>query len=122
MPNVSIIFHLKTEDALEQMRLECLELLGAGANRQTPKIVEETFALCNTPPQNGYVRIVATPEFAQMLQTVKEQGYESPFGELVLIEWNGQTEFVTAEYDDPVLGHVRELLGYMAELPIVPAD
>ena len=119
MPNVSIIFRLKTEDALEQMRLECLQLLGAGANRQVPKIVEETFALCNTPPQNGYVRIVATPEFAQMLQTTKEQGYESKYAELVLIEWSGQAEFVTDEYDDPEFGHVRELLGYMAELPIV---
>ena len=119
MPDVSIIFRLKTEDALEQMRLECLQLLGAGANRQTPKIIEETFALCNTPPQNGYVRIVATPEFAQTLQAVKDQGYESPFAELILIEWDGQTEFVTAEYDDPEFGHVRELLGYMAELPIL---
>jgi hypothetical protein len=38
--------------------------------------------------------------------------------QLVMVEHDGQTEFVTAEYDDPELGHVRELLGYMADLPV----
>ncbi|HAR37910.1 MAG TPA: hypothetical protein DCS09_04670 [Porphyromonadaceae bacterium] len=97
---------------------ECISLLGAGANT-APSIIEETFSLCNTPVQHGYIRVVANTEFAAALEQVNLSGYQSPYMQLVLIEWDGQTEFVTAEYDDPEFGHVRELLGYMAELPIV---
>jgi len=119
MDNVTVIFKVlgAPEISLHLAAQECLQLFGAGANPDF-KIQEEAFALCNTPVQNGYTRIVATLAFAQAMEYIVSVGHVSPYMELVMVEWQGQTEFVTAEYDDPESGHVQELLGYMAELPI----
>jgi len=117
----TIIFKILGDDkkvGLKNSADECLTLFGKGA-RKDPIIVEETFDLCNTPIQNGYTRVVANDELKDAVKYMRDQGYKSKYLEVIRIEEDGQTEFVTAEYDDPEFGHVRELLGYMAELPIV---
>jgi len=111
----TIIFKIlgDPEASLPLAAQECPALLGAGANTD-PGIIEETFALCNTPVQNGYIRVVATEEFANALEQVNASGYQSPYMQMVMVEHDGQTEFVTAESEG-----ARELLGYMADLPII---
>lgn len=115
------IFKLLGDDkqaALAAGKAECLAMFGAGA-RPGNKIFEENFDLGNTILCGDYIRVIVNSAFAGALSQLQASGYVSQHMELVRIEWDGQTEFLAREYDDPEFGHVRELLGYIADLPII---
>jgi len=115
------IFKLLGDDkqaALEAGKAECLAMFGAGA-RPEARIFEENFDLGNSILCGDHIRVIVNDAFAGALAQLQASGYTSPHMELVLIEWEGQTEFITREYDDPEFGHVRELLGYIADLSII---
>lgn len=97
---------LKITTSLDQLAEDCNRLLGEGANPEAEK-VEDFFSRNNTQPSNGYIRAKITPEMADKLQYMLDQGITSEHGEVVRIEWHGQNKVVTGkdEWGNDVIEH-----------------
>ena len=81
---------LKIKTTLPQAAEEAEQVFGEGGNPQATQ-VEEYIGLVNTPPVNGYVRVLIPEADAQTLEAIGS----SPNADLVRVEWNGQEEFDT---------------------------
>ena len=80
---------LKIKTTLADVAQECLALFNEGA-RLDASFAEETFALYNTPLQDGYCRVVVAEHIAAALQWLKDTEAVSENVEIVRVEWHGQ--------------------------------
>ena len=80
---------LKIKTTLADAAQECLALFNEGA-RLDASFAEETFALYNTPLQDGYCRVVVAEHIATALQWMLDTGVTSENVEIVRVEWAGQ--------------------------------
>ena len=80
---------LKIKTTLADAAQECLALFNEGA-RLDASFAEETFALYNTPLQDGYCRVVVAEHIAAALQWLKDTEAVSENVEIVRVEWHGQ--------------------------------
>jgi hypothetical protein len=80
---------LKIKTTLADAAQECLALFNEGA-RLDASFAEETFALYNTPLQDGYVRVVVAEHIAVALQWMKDNAMTSENVEIIRVEWQGQ--------------------------------
>lgn len=84
---ITAIFKIKT--SLKNAAQESLDTFGQGGRPEFTR-EEEAFSLCNTPVQNGYVRVIVAPHIAQALEYMRGKKMTGGHADLVRIEWHGQ--------------------------------
>jgi hypothetical protein len=108
---------LKIKTTLADAAQECLALFNEGA-RLDASFAEETFALYNTPLQDGYCRVVVAEHIAAALQWLKDTEAVSENVEIVRVEWAGQDKvsgsFPLLDEEGNPTGETEE--GYVEEL------
>lgn len=80
---------LKVLTTLPELATECLLLLGEGARPEATQ-EEMFFSLCNTPVQNGFIRIPVADHIATALQWMQDNNVTSEHAEIIRVEWDGQ--------------------------------
>lgn len=88
---------LKVKTTLDQVAAECQSLFGEGA-RFVPDREEHRFAFGNTPVFEGYCRVNIAPHIGMALEYLAGN-YESENVELVVVEWEGQSDYVLPSGD-----------------------
>lgn len=83
---------LKVKTTLDNVAAECQSLFGEGA-RFAPDREEHHFAFGNTPVFEGYCRVNVATHIGVALEYLA-QTYTSEHVELVMVEWEGQSDYV----------------------------
>lgn len=98
---------LKIKTSLHETAEEALALYGEGGNPNAVQ-VEDFVGYVNTPPVNGYVRMLTTEAYCMALEYIAANG-GSVNADLVRVEWEGQQPFVCGtdgEGNDILLGGI----------------
>ena len=108
---ITVIGKIIDPHNIVEVAQEVQTTFGKGGNPDAT-IIEDYIGYTNTPLSNGYFRATFDPAYATAMEYIESIGGAETV-QMILVEWDGQTEFIT----DPETG---EQLGFHNHIPMAP--